>query len=76
MNITQCQFPNVHYNLGIVSWNFAKLEDLGITLVGDQLLRLFAELVVYLHHLIQVVSTGVSVYTVSWILQFLQKALH
>ena len=40
MNNTQCQFPKLFLGRG-----FAKLEGLGIAHVGDQLFRLFAELV-------------------------------
>ena len=43
MNNTQCQFPNLG-NL-FLGRGFEKLEGLGIGHVGDQLLRLFAELI-------------------------------
>ena len=44
MNSIRCQFPNFKHNRALfLGRGFAKLEDLRIAQVGDQLLRPFAE---------------------------------
>ena len=53
MNNTQCQYPNVSYNLGIVLLNEVSQK----AKIGDQLLRLFVKLE-NLPRLIQVLQTS------------------